>query len=553
MPLAIELASSWHRVLSFQEIADELTRDIDILQTSSRGIPERQRSIRAVLDYTWDRMTEAEKSAFMKLSIFRGGFTRDAATFVAATNFRLLMNLVNKSLLRRDADSGRFHIHELLRQYAARKAERHSEMIQNAQILHSKYFLQLAEKLETELFGIHQIRAFSQLKHEHENYRVAITWLSRMKQHQDILQICGHIWFFWYMRGYVAEGYQWLVKALSQVSESTYHRAKGLYSASYLAWMLDDLDEAKTLIDESLNTYQELVDKIGISSALTFKGWFLWWGGDNHTARQVLDDSTTLCRNMHNDWHLAVGLYWLAHTYFGEENLDKPRSLLDECTTVSKQVGERLIRSMSAEGLGHIALRERNFDTARTLYREALKFRQEVGDKWLTAWAFHNLANVAEQEGNLVELKALVSNQLAHFRDFGIDWMIATTLKRLGDVESLLGNGEQAKSAYGESLRISHDLDDNHRIVVLLESFAHLAKTQGLFDRAVYLFSVCKHFADTNSIDLQSSDHFTADIAKLRSDMANVVYSSAWERGKLVDLDIVVQELIAEFEKKTHS
>src|SRR6266568_554280 len=118
MPLGIELAASWVSMLSCAEIADEIEGNIDFLTTSMRDVPERHRSLRAVIDQSWRLLTDEQRSAFSRVSVFRGSFDRSAAAAVSGGGLGLLSELVSKSLLRRP-DFGRFELHELLRQYAA--------------------------------------------------------------------------------------------------------------------------------------------------------------------------------------------------------------------------------------------------------------------------------------------------------------------------------------------------------------------------------------------------------------------------------------------------
>ena len=126
-PLGILLAASWLEVLTPREIAEEISRSLDFLETEMHDLPERQRSLRAVFEYSWDLLTEQERMLFARFSLFHGGFTRDAALQITGTNLRALTVLVNKSLLRRDNASGRYEVHELLRQYAEEKLEQSAD------------------------------------------------------------------------------------------------------------------------------------------------------------------------------------------------------------------------------------------------------------------------------------------------------------------------------------------------------------------------------------------------------------------------------------------
>jgi len=124
MPLAIELAAAWLHILNVDEIAEELEKGLDILTTEVRDAPERHRSIRAVFDHSWSLLQQTEREIFMHLSVFRGGFTREAAQQVAGASLQLLTGLVNKSFLSHDPNSDRLEIHELLRQCAQERLEK---------------------------------------------------------------------------------------------------------------------------------------------------------------------------------------------------------------------------------------------------------------------------------------------------------------------------------------------------------------------------------------------------------------------------------------------
>src|SRR5262249_52535375 len=119
MPLGIELAAAWVRTLSCAEIADEIARNLDFLVTSTRDLPERHRSIRAVFEHSWKLLTLEEQQVLQRLSVFRGAFTREAAEQVAGASLVVLSTLVTKSLLHRTA-KGRYDLHELVRQYVGR-------------------------------------------------------------------------------------------------------------------------------------------------------------------------------------------------------------------------------------------------------------------------------------------------------------------------------------------------------------------------------------------------------------------------------------------------
>ena len=175
IPLAVELAAAWVRVMPCADIAREVEHSLDILTTTIRNVPEKHRSMRAAFDHSWALLTGEEQAVFRKLSVFRGGFTREGAEQVAGATLAILASLVDKSLVQVDA-SGRYDLHELLRQYAADKlldAGEENTTIQR----HCDYFLRLAEGAEAHAFGREQVAWFDRLEVELDNLRVALARL----------------------------------------------------------------------------------------------------------------------------------------------------------------------------------------------------------------------------------------------------------------------------------------------------------------------------------------------------------------------------------------
>jgi predicted ATPase len=203
MPLGILLAAGWLEMLTPGEIAAEISRTLDFLETDLRDVPERQRSMRAVFDHSWSLLTEREREVFQGLSVFRGGFTRQAAQQVTGASLRELMALVNKSLLGREP-GGRYGIHELLRQYAAEQLEG-SEVAEGVRQRHADFYPALAEEAEPELEGAEPAVWLSRLDAEHGNLRAALAW-SLEGTGEVGLRLAGALGWFWRSRGQHAEG-----------------------------------------------------------------------------------------------------------------------------------------------------------------------------------------------------------------------------------------------------------------------------------------------------------------------------------------------------------
>jgi predicted ATPase/DNA-binding SARP family transcriptional activator len=203
MPLAIELAAAWVRVLDCAEIAQEIEHNLDFLATNLRDLPERHRSLRAVFDHSWQLLSEAERAAFQRLSVFRGGFERGAATAVTNTQLPTLLALVDKSLLRREGD-GRYHIPEALRQFAAEKRRAiESELKQE----HAHYFAHFLQAREAALKGSGQQKeALAEIGVEIENVRQAWHWAVGQGMETAVVQAMESLFLYYEMRSLFQEG-----------------------------------------------------------------------------------------------------------------------------------------------------------------------------------------------------------------------------------------------------------------------------------------------------------------------------------------------------------
>ena len=185
MPLGIILAGAWLELLNPAEITQELAHSLDFLAAELRDLPERQRSMRAVFDHSWRLLSEPERTLFQQVSIFRGGFTREAGEAVTGASLRTLLSLANKSLLQR-ASTGRFEVHELLRQYGADKLA--EDVVQETSVRdrHSAYYCAALHRYEADLKGTRQQAALDEIEVDIENVHVAWNWAVAHSQMESV-------------------------------------------------------------------------------------------------------------------------------------------------------------------------------------------------------------------------------------------------------------------------------------------------------------------------------------------------------------------------------
>ena len=226
MPLGIELAASWVDTLSLADIAAEIQQSLDLLETDVRNVPERHRSIRAVFDYSWQRMSQTEREKFAQLSIFRGGFTRQAAQTITGASLRVLGTLTSKSHLQYNKAHDRYQIHELLRQYAAgrlaewppsgspQQGEDRTASLPpggtegglTVRDRHSAYYAEMLHQRQTVLKGPDQLTALAEIEADIENIRNAWDWAVQQNQTAQIEQMLESLGRFYEWFGRNQEG-----------------------------------------------------------------------------------------------------------------------------------------------------------------------------------------------------------------------------------------------------------------------------------------------------------------------------------------------------------
>ena len=270
MPLGLEIASSWTRVLSLGEIAEELEHDPDSLEIASRDLPERQRSLRAVFEHSWNLLRPVEQAILARLSVFRGGFDRDAALEIAGARLPSLLALAQKSLVQKNPEK-RFELHSIVRQYSERKLEpfdRHKTLEK-----HCQYYLQLLERAKRGMVGPDMQLWLEALNLEHDNFRTALEF-GILHDPEGGAQMCANLEAFWYVRGHHTEGLSWAKRFLAhpalQKPDAT--RVQILFCASSLAKELGYYQDSRSWSLERLELCQKLKDLPGQAKTERFLG-----------------------------------------------------------------------------------------------------------------------------------------------------------------------------------------------------------------------------------------------------------------------------------------
>jgi predicted ATPase/class 3 adenylate cyclase len=416
LPLAIELAASRVKLLSPQAILERLENRLKLLTGGPVDLPARQRALREAIGWSYDLLAKAERALFRRLSVFRGGWTLDAAEIVANPAGELghdplevLGSLVDKSLAIRSptaSDAVRFRMLETIREFGVEQLESAGEA-EATRERHTSYFLQAAEAAQPHLRGIQRKRWLDGLELEHDNLRAALRRAIDAGHAQIGLRLVASLWRFWHLRGHLAEGRRWAeeVLALPAASERTAERARALTALGGLAYWQEDVPATRGAYEEALAIARELGDRSAEAEGIYNLAYVPAYEGDTAGAVLLFEESRAAFEELGLRRGVADVLWILGIVARLEGDLSRSRALAEESLLLHRQ-GEDLFGVTDAlHTLGRTALAQNDLATAASSFLEALNNDEQVGNRTGMAIVMDNLAAKASAEGK--HLRAL--------------------------------------------------------------------------------------------------------------------------------------------------
>jgi predicted ATPase/transcriptional regulator with XRE-family HTH domain len=435
LPLAVELAAGWTPLMSCAQIADHIQRDIHILVTDVRNVPERHRSIQAVFDHSWKMLSAAEQNTLMRLSVFRGGWRVEESVSVADADLLLLRRLVNKSLVR-VGENGRYDLHELIRQYASKKLDEAGMETETHQ-RHFNAYLALAAQLDVQQFRREGMEALARFDQEQDNIHAALAWSLDSGRIEPSLRLLYHLFFYWFRRGLYREGAEWISRAIQQ--------AEGLES-------------------------------VPLCAALSFGGGFIYYQGRYRETESLLLRALTMGRRLADPEALIWAL--LAYHMFASVNAEQAVSGLHEGIALIQETGKLQHLLPVFYGAAAIWLDgSGRYTEARDYYQKGIALYEQMGAVDLLVDHLGRLGQLALQEGRLQEAYDLTVESMAHARAAG--YHVARDgwgNVGLGRIQLYLGEIEAAERNVKEGLLLyeasRHNLHMQQETLAILSEVA---------------------------------------------------------------------------------
>jgi predicted ATPase/DNA-binding winged helix-turn-helix (wHTH) protein len=527
MPLAIELAAGWTKLLSVADITGELEQGFALLETDLRDVPDRHRSVRAVLDGSWNRLGPAERDVFIRLAVFRGGFTKAAAAEVAGASLPLLRRLGEASMITATHDD-RYAVHELLRQYGELRLIE-SALDGEIRECHSEYFLTWLAERTVDLQGAGQRAAVEDITIEFGNVRAAWTEAVGHGRADLIGAAVQALWLFADTRGNPGEVGLLVRQALEAAEANAPSPATGLLRCAH-GWALAQrgaLEDGRAMLQQGVGELAATTAETSPESALAHlgHGWVSFllarnaeadeharqalesfvgrgdrWGigrchyliGNNETALGLLAAaveplrvslSTAEAIEDRRGIALACRNLSILAGWFGR--YDEARSLIDRSVSISREFDDRLGSAYALRELGKTLTAEGRSDEAIGVLRRSIEITDDIDNRWESAATADDLGNALAAAGEVDAAEQEIRRSLAAAEARENRYYIARCKGDLGALALRRGDTSRADQLLSEALARWSEIGHEPYAAWTLVQLGHVAGVRGWHDHAM--------------------------------------------------------------------
>ena len=457
LPLAIELAASRVKLLPPEHLLERLEQRLPLLSAADRNVPERQRTVRRTIDWSYELLGANERRMFARFAVFAGGADLEAVEAVVDPNHELALDpldgiatLVEANVVRTFESSNgapRFGMLETIREYGL---ERLAAAGEEAAIRrrHAEHWIRVAESASQGLAGPDQAAWTRRFEHDHDNFRAALSWAVRSGEAEVGLRLAVALEHFWRVLGHIREALRWFdeLLALPKAVEDAALRARALTAAGGLAPWVGAIDAQLQFAQEATTIYRELGDAKGIGDALTLVGWAHLHLGSLEAAQANLEEAKTLTiaeRNFDKtaNCDLALGL-----VSFTERRSGEARKHFDDALQTFTENGDPYWIAFTEMLLGYLDRLDERDDDAERHFRASLTTFREINAVLMAATLVNAFAGLAMRRGQHERALSLAGAADALREPFGekSPLEIASTVDVRGALRSVV---DEAKAA----------------------------------------------------------------------------------------------------------
>ena len=536
IPLAIELAAARVQVLSAEQIAARLKDRFRLLTGGSRTALPRQQTLQALIDWSWDLLSEPERRLLRHLSVFSGGWTLEAAEALAGGHaddlaptdpldvLEGLTQLVSKSLVvaeRGSQDEIRYRMLDSIRQYAHNKLIVAGEATQ-LRDRHADYFVDYMSSAEPHLQGPEMVTWLKRLEIEYDNLRAAMEWTLDTRPELVLRTLTT------------------LVYAGGEISNTSEIR-------SWLESALDHVNDQAVSKDQVSSA--DLVSK---AKALFLLAWICFRVGEYAASRAAAEEAIALAQQIGARRELARGLQILSLTLVYLGDLDTALTTAHEAITLSRKNGYQWDLSLALSSTSAIYVYTSELDQARSFAQEGLTIAREIGNPWLIGLNLRSLARIATQQGDVQAALLRYEQSMHMFEEQGNRAFVIVTRSDMGHFLRKQGDYQAARTIYQQTIREWFDHGSRPAVAHQLECFAYLTNTQDDPVRAATLLGAAESLREaSNSLRMgEEQEEYEQAVAQLREELDDEDYQSALNAGRLMNIEQAITYALEENERR---
>ena len=497
MPLAVELATGWVDSLSLTDIAAEIQKSLNFLATDMRNVPVRHRSMQAVFDTTWQHMNETEQTVFSQLSVFRGGFTRQAGQTIAKASLLVLSRLVSKSLLSYDPGQDRYQIHELLRQSGKLQLKSDEGREKAVHNRYAAYYCRFLHEQEPALKASRQQTALDEIEAEIGNVRAAWRWAGQHKQVEQLAQAMDSLGYFHEWNGHYQEGerlFMLVTEALAgaNTAQDAYVLARAMTWLGAFRRLLKGKRPALKLCQRALDLLQSplLVDQeTSVEQAFAYLQ-FALASEARDTIRAAVEKSLALAEGIHDRWAIADALERLGDPDYQITSSVAIKQYLEGSLVLRQALGDRRGQIRAQIHLSRFARYQGEFVTAERWAQAANDTSREMADQASIASSLLSLSNCFGHLAKFLEAISVAKESFYLYQDLGNLISLLDVYQWLGVLTwHGLGHKEEARDYWQKGHALAQEMGLSSLALEIEWNLGGIKLIEQAYEEAIGIYS----------------------------------------------------------------
>jgi predicted ATPase len=548
-PLALELAASWVKSMQTEAIAREIRRNISILSTRLRNIPQRHRSMQAIFRQSWEYLTDNQREVFARLSVFRGGFQSEAAEEVAGSTVPVLTEMVDKSLLRWGAD-GRYSIHELLRLFAETQLRKSRDEDGAAHNKHCAYFASFLRGIRNDMFRERHLEAVTEIETELENVKAAFSWAIENNLDSEIPVMVQLLYEFGDTRGRYQETNTLLSQAEVPLESTPRSRQQQLVASQLLlikAWRairIGELKRGRELAEHSATILEEngLEPLTGFGAdPLGCLGVAANALGNYEEAVRYGELTRKRAESKGDGMNLQLAWYILSNAASNQGQYPEAHDYARRAQLVAEEQRSHWFLAYILSDMGRIDQVLGHLDKARANFQRSLQIREEFKDPEGMALALTQLGQLALEEKEYMEAEQYFSQSHDLYHEIGDRGGLARALSGLAKTAKKTGRNKDASRSFAEALGITTEMGYTPLSLSLLEEIGELLlAVNETYEGIMLLSAVASN--PRSSHEVRENSHET--LSEIEKNYPPDRFTAATTQGQEVELEEVINDAL---------